>query len=215
LFGVFYDANVLVPVSLTDTLVRTASSGLCTAHWSQDILDEVYRTLRKLGIDESKARRRIAVMAAIPSVTMVSGYQDLIPVMKCDEKDRHVQAAAVCAKLEAIITYNVKDFPPQALQPYDLRAISPDEFLHDCLKIDATIMSSLIDAQAKALHTPAMTAEDVLERLYQHVPTFTKALRSFRAKHAVVPFPGAVAEDAVPKTLTARRRTRRAPRDIS
>ena len=109
MFGVIYDANVLVPVSLTGTLVRTASSGLCTAHWSQDILEEVYHTLRKLGMDESKARRRIAVMAAIPSVTMVSGYQDLIPVMKCDQNDRHVQAAAVCAKLEAIITNNVRD----------------------------------------------------------------------------------------------------------
>jgi predicted nucleic acid-binding protein len=215
LFGVIYDANVLVPASLTDTLVRTASSGLCTAHWSQDILDEVYRTLRRRGMDESKARRRIAVMAAIPSVTMVSGYEDLIPVMKCDEKDRHVQAAAVCAKLEAIITYNLKDFPTAALQPYDLRAISPDEFLHDCLKIDATVMSSLIDAQAKALHAPTMTAEDVLERLSHHVPTFTKALRSFRAKHAIVPFPGAMVEDATPKASTIRRRTRRAPRDIS
>ncbi|WP_298182736.1 hypothetical protein [Saccharomonospora sp.] len=59
----------------------------------------------------------------------VEGYKDLIDAMKCDKKDRHVLAAAVRGNASVLVTANLKDFPTEALEPYDIRALSPDEFL--------------------------------------------------------------------------------------
>lgn len=121
MFAVILDANVLLPANPCDTLLRTAIAGLYRAHWSDDILEEVARALVRLGVDEGRARRRISTMKAIPMVTLVAGYQALIPAMPCAEGDRHVHAAAVVAGAELIVTNNLQDFPALALAPYNMQ----------------------------------------------------------------------------------------------
>jgi len=56
--------------------------------------------------------------------------------MTNDPKDRHVLAAAVRGNADAMVTANLKDFPPTALAPYELEALHPDEFLLDQLALD-------------------------------------------------------------------------------
>ncbi|MCR3748116.1 hypothetical protein [Lentzea californiensis] len=46
-FVVLYDANVLYPNTLRDLLIRIAASGLVQAKWTDQILDEVFRNVRK------------------------------------------------------------------------------------------------------------------------------------------------------------------------
>ena len=53
----------------------------------------------------------------------------LIDGMTNHPKARHVLAAAVRANAEVIVTFNLADFPEQALKAYDIAAIHPDEFL--------------------------------------------------------------------------------------
>ncbi|MBP2349916.1 hypothetical protein JOF29_000999 [Kribbella aluminosa] len=43
-FTVVYDANVLYPNSLRDLLIRVAQAGLVQAKWTDQILDETFRT---------------------------------------------------------------------------------------------------------------------------------------------------------------------------
>lgn len=44
-------------------------------------------------------------------------------------KDRHVLAAAVVCGAQTIVTFNLKDFPEDALVHWNVEAQSPDEFL--------------------------------------------------------------------------------------
>ncbi|WP_246083790.1 hypothetical protein [Nonomuraea diastatica] len=60
---------------------------------------------------------------------VVIGYEPLIATMTCDDKDRHVLAAAVSAQANAVVSVNVKDFPAHAREPYDIELLTPDAFL--------------------------------------------------------------------------------------
>ena len=69
-------------------------------------------------------------------LAVVDGYQPLMPAMTNDPKDRHVLAAAVRGEAALIVTADLRDFPPVALDPFDIEAISPDDFLLDQLDLD-------------------------------------------------------------------------------
>ncbi|MDZ4235884.1 MAG: PIN domain-containing protein, partial [Dietzia sp.] len=51
---------------------------------------------------------------------MVTGYEDLVPTMTNDAKDRHILAAAIRGGAEVLVTFNTRDFPVQAVERFDL-----------------------------------------------------------------------------------------------
>jgi len=91
------DANVLVPVSLTDTLLRSAEHRRYVPLRTSAILDEVIRNVARLHPEHGTegARRRVSFMTNAFPDAMVSGWERLEPDMTTDPKDRHVLAAAV------------------------------------------------------------------------------------------------------------------------
>ncbi|MGZ8227313.1 MAG: hypothetical protein ACXWT3_11860 [Methylococcaceae bacterium] len=61
----------------------------------------------------------------------VSGYEKLIDALVLPHPDdRHVLAAAIKAGANAIVTFNLKDFPSDVLSGYGIEAIHPDEFVY-------------------------------------------------------------------------------------
>lgn len=66
---------------------------------------------------------------------MVAGYEDLVDGMECDQKDRHVMAAAVHSECQVVVTYNLKDFPAEVMARHQLEAVHPDTFLLDQLDL--------------------------------------------------------------------------------
>ncbi|MDT3397135.1 hypothetical protein RKE29_10835 [Streptomyces sp. B1866] len=46
-FVAVYDANVLYPSTLRDVLIRLAQMGLVQAKWTDQILDEIFRSLKE------------------------------------------------------------------------------------------------------------------------------------------------------------------------
>jgi predicted nucleic acid-binding protein len=113
--------------------LELAATGLFRAKWTNAIHDEWIGALLKNRKDlnaEKLARTRELMDRAIPDC-LVDGYEGLIDGLKLrDTKDRHVLAAAIHSHCDAIITFNLGDFPKAALEQYDLEVQHPDEFIH-------------------------------------------------------------------------------------
>lgn len=130
-FTVVLDANVLYPFWMRDALLRFHEAGLFRARWSDTIVDEWVRSLLARKPDRADSvHRQVAAMRAHFDNSWVRGYGPLLGGLALpDPDDRHVLAAAIRCGAQHIVTRNLKDFPAEALAPFDVEAIDPDEFL--------------------------------------------------------------------------------------
>ena len=177
-FPVFLDACALVPIRLTDVLLRLAEAGTYRPLWSADVLAEVERTLVvRFDVPAHKAARRIRLMRAAFPEAEVTGYGHLVDVMTNDHGDRHVLAAAVRSGAKVIATANRRHFPASSLAPYDINAMHPDDFLLDQFDLyPRHTMRCLADLLA-AKRNPPVSCEDFLAGFSATVPGFAAALR--------------------------------------
>jgi hypothetical protein len=172
------DACVLVPAPLCDLLLRVASAGMYLLRWTDDILEEVRRTLvNDLGRSDEQARKPIAAMRGAFPEALVTGHNQLILSMTNDPKDRHVLAAAVISHALVIVTNNLRDFPDTALMPFGIEAQSPDQFRTDLAEGDVTLMKLVLTRQANALRNPPKTVADILQSLSSHAPEFVTRMK--------------------------------------
>ena len=79
--------------------------------------------------------------------------------------DRHVLAAAVRCNAQVIVTANLRDFPSEQLDLYDIEAQSPDEFVLNVLELAPARVVSVVENQARALTNPPTTTDELLDRL--------------------------------------------------
>lgn len=110
-FAVVYDACVLYPSIVRDMLIRVAIEGTVRAHWSEQILDEVFRNLKnnRGDLDPKKLERTRSLMSVALEDANVAGYESLIEgLVLPDPDDRHVLAAAIRAGVQLIVTLNLK-----------------------------------------------------------------------------------------------------------
>jgi predicted nucleic acid-binding protein len=164
-FPAFLDTCTLFGAALNDLLLELAERGAYRPLWSAHVLKELERNLTDKRIGAQAARNRIAAMQYAFPDAEVTGYDDLIDGLRNDPKDRHVLAAAIRANAEVIVTFNLRDFPEDALVGYDLEVIHPDEFLLDQLDLYPSLTLLAVDEIASAYENPAMTTEEYLERL--------------------------------------------------
>jgi predicted nucleic acid-binding protein len=174
-FPVVLDACVLYPFTLRDTLLSAAASDFYQLFWSATILDEVTRNLvGNEQVNEGQAAHlRAALEDAFPE-SLVTEYEEYIPVMKNDEKDRHVAACALKAGAQVIVTSNLRDFRDL---PSGIEAQSPDEFLCHLFDLNPEEMVAVVRKQAARLKKPPRSFEDVLGSLAKSAPRFAALVR--------------------------------------
>jgi hypothetical protein len=169
-FVVIYDACVLYPAPLRDFLLRVAATGIVQARWSEKILDECFESILHDRPDlkpDALVRTRRLMTDAIPDC-LVSGYEDLVGgLVLPDADDRHVLAAAIRSAAQTIVTFNLKDFPPSALEPFGIEARHPDDFIVDQISLASGQVVAALQEQVAALKNPPMTRDDVLRRLQE------------------------------------------------
>lgn len=179
---VLYDACVLYPSALRDFLIRVAIDDLVRARWSDRILDEVFRNIKKNRPDLDSARlvRTRAKMCAAVLDCLVSGYESLeADVVLPDPDDRHVVAAAIRAGSRAILTFNLRDFPEGVLAPHGLVAQHPDPWAVDLLARSPLSVIGVLVGQAADLKSPPRGVHDVLASLERcGLVRFAAAVRS-------------------------------------
>lgn len=175
---VVIDACVLFQMPLCDTLLRIAEEGLYRLHLSQEILDETTRNLvGKKKMNEKQAARYQKQIKEFFPESMVEGYESLIDSMTNDPKDRHVLAAAIKIKANVIVTFNLKDFSPESLETWDIKAQHPDEFLLDLFSdYGMNLGVEIVGQQAADLKKPSMTIKQLIKLLSNQVPDFAKCI---------------------------------------
>ncbi len=180
-FTVVLDTCVLYPAHLRDTLLRLAERGLYRAQWSDDILNELERNLAESGVAPLAVSRLVEQMQRAFPDARIFGYLALIPTMTCDEKDRHVLAAAVRADVAAIVTFNVRDFPEDSVDPFQIEVIDPDAFLLDQLDLSPRAVLEELELQAAANRREPKPVAALLDALARAgVPQFADEVRRHR-----------------------------------
>jgi predicted nucleic acid-binding protein len=178
-----YDANILYPAPLRDLFIRLAQAGLVAARWTEAIHDEWVRNVLKdkPQLSPERLSRTRSLMNEAVRDCLVTGYEDLIAGLSLpDPDDRHVLAAAIRARAEVIVTYNLSDFPPDTLARFGIEAQHPDDFLLYLLDVARDPVHAAIKRQRESLRNPPKTAEEFLATLEAHGLTQSVAqLREF------------------------------------
>ena len=163
------DACVLYPATLRDLLLSLARDGLFHARWSERIQDEWVRSLlkRRPELEEAALRRTCELMATAVPDSVVHGWQSIEPGLTGlpDADDRHVLAAAICGHADAIVTFNLADFPPAALAAYGVEAQHPDDFVLNQLDLNPIAALKSIKAMRARWRTPQLTPSDLATAL--------------------------------------------------
>lgn len=176
-FPALFDTNVLYGAVLNDFVLWLADRGLFRPLWSPDIIEELRINLLENGETPRLVEKRIATMTTYFPDAMVTGYEPLIDGLTCDEKDRHVLAAAIRANAEVLVTFNVKDFPQESVATFDVEVVHPDDFLLDQLDLYPGPTVGTFRQLVETYDSPEMTNEDLLLSLSRVVPGFSAALR--------------------------------------
>lgn len=175
-YQVVLDACVLVNAALRDTLLRIAEPPrLYLPRWSAQIMLETTRTLEtRLGLSVQQTAHLTSELQANFADCWVEGYEPLIQAMTNHPKDRHVLAAAVRTGAQTIVTFNLKDFPADALAPWNVEAQHPDAFLVNQFHLNPAAVLSKLQQQA--------TQRGGMERLLtihaKTVPAFAQLVSS-------------------------------------
>jgi predicted nucleic acid-binding protein len=180
-FGAVLDTCALYPFSLCDLLLRLADRELYDPYWSGRIMEELARNLMEHGLTLQQAMHRTDQMHRAFPAAAVSGVAvaRLEPRMTNEAKDRHVLAAAVAARADAVITFNLSHFPSDACDPHGIEAIHPDQFLVDLHHLDPDVVEAEITAQAAALRRPPVSRSELVGMLERAgVPQFTARIRA-------------------------------------
>lgn len=163
-----YDACVLYPAPLRDLLMELAITELFGARWTEQIHDEWIRNVLQNRPDLTRAQldRTRQLMNENVLESTVIGYEHLIDAVALpDSTDRHVLAAAIWCNANVIVTYNLSDFPPAALDTYEIEAIHPDAFVLGQLVQAPDVVLEAIRSHRARLKNPRKTVEQYLETL--------------------------------------------------
>jgi predicted nucleic acid-binding protein len=135
---------------------------------TEQILDETFTALERdrPDLDPAKLDRTRTLMGTAVRDWKVTGYEPLIDALKLpDPDDRHVLAAAIQAGAQVIVTANLRDFPADALQSWNVEAKSPDEFVLDQISLDRPAVYAAVQQIADSWRNPPGGVDEVLDRL--------------------------------------------------
>lgn len=169
-FTALFDACVLYPAPLRDLLLRLAASDFFRARWTDRIHDEWIANLLENRKDLTAARlvrTRRRMNDSVPNC-LVTDYEGLIDTLELpDPDDRHVLAAAIRCQAGVIVSFNLKDFPQEALDPYGLEVQHPDQFVLHQIDLNRGAVAGAVKAQRAALKNPPLTSRELLDKLLQ------------------------------------------------
>jgi predicted nucleic acid-binding protein len=181
----------LYPAPLRDLLLQLATANLFRAQWSDEIQEEWINALLrgKKYTREQLNYTKTMMNQALLDANVTDYAQHIAGVTLPDPDDRHVVAAAIKGRADAIVTFNLKDFPAAALAPFNLEAIHPDDFITHQFDIHEAAVIQAATTICRRLKNPPKTGKDYLDTLLQQrLPKTVALLRPYEA--VICPFGG-------------------------
>lgn len=83
-----------------------------------------------------------------------------------------------CTLAPKRMTFNLKDFPDEALAPFGVRAIHPDDFITDLMALNISCVLQAVRRHRASLKSPPFSAREYLDCLLkQRLPQTVSQLR--------------------------------------
>lgn len=176
-FTAVLDANTLYPTLVRDLLLSLAQMGLYHARWTTDIESEWTRNLQA---DRPELAPRLAALVglmrdAIPDCLVENHRPFLEAIHLPDHDDRHVVAAAVASHADAIVTFNLKHFPAEAVSLYGIEVLHPDNFITRQLQRQPDAALKAIKAMRARWRNPPRSADEMMAALEKRGLSMTAA----------------------------------------
>jgi len=163
--------------------MHLAMTGLFRAKWTNEIHEEWIRNVleERPDLTRDQLERTRDLMNEHVLDCVVENYEGLIPSLELpDQKDRHVLAAAIRGKADVIVTFNLKDFPDEELNKYDIEPQHPDEFIHNLFDLDSNAVVDAVKRQRASLKNPPIEVAQFLSTLQkQHLAKTVDELRNY------------------------------------
>jgi predicted nucleic acid-binding protein len=175
------DACVLYPAPLRDLLLSLASGELFGARWTSLIQAEWVRNLaiKRPDLTLDVLNRTVAMMNSAIEDCLVEDFAWLIDSLALpDPDDRHVLAAAIVGHADAIVTFNLKDFPEQAIRAHGIDILHPDDFLIAQYDLDPIRVLGIVKLLRSRLRKPPISADELIATYEQQgLAQFCEKLR--------------------------------------
>jgi excisionase family DNA binding protein len=183
---VFIDTNVLFPFSVMDLMLALSEDGIHDVMWTDELLDEWERVI-------VRERQRSPDAAAAITTTIreffadtripADGYRNLLAhVDGPDPGDNVHMAAAAAAQVEALVTWNEKDFSCGFMKNNAVRVVTPDDYLCALYEEFPDEILSAITRLAAGKRRPPMMPADIIDALDRAgVARFAAHIRSHLA----------------------------------
>lgn len=159
-YSVVLDANVLYPIAVLDLILSLADTNLFHAKWSDSIEAEATRNLaeKRPALADKIPGRFAAMRGAIPDC-IIGHFDHITDKLRLpDPDDRHVLAAAIAGHADAIVTFNLKDFPTDYVRQFGIEVLHPDDFV-----MNQVACLAAIKAMRAGWNSPAYTAMQLVE----------------------------------------------------
>ncbi|WP_431299965.1 RSP_2648 family PIN domain-containing protein [Tabrizicola sp. BL-A-41-H6] len=163
------DACVLYPTVLREILLGVAAAGLYEPLMSDRILREWTRATAKLGAGAQAMAEGEAVLvrAAFPRAVVRERPDIEARLLLPDPNDLHVLAVAIAGHADAIITFNMQDFPGHVLAVEGISRRDPDGFLwelHSRHPVEVARVVEDVRAKAEAISGQPMPLKALMKR---------------------------------------------------
>ena len=166
---VFIDTNVLFPFSVMDLMLALTEDGIHDVMWSDDLLNEWERVIvreRHRSPDAAAAITATIRQFFADTCVPAESYRSLVAeVDGPDPDDNAHMAAAVAARVEALVTWNEKDFNCGFIKRHAVKVVGPDEYLCSLYEEFPSEVLATITRLAAGKHRPSMTPLDIADTL--------------------------------------------------
>lgn len=176
---VVLDACVLYPAPLRDLFMRLAVHGMIQAKWSEKIHHEWMTAVLRERVDltREKLQRTRELMDKHAQDSLVRGYErHMANLTLPDVDDRHVLATAMECEADAIVTWNLADFPKSIVGSCGIEVWTPDDLLMNLLGKKHEMVIQVMHEHRATLKNPPKSAEDYLDTLNQQKLVRTVAM---------------------------------------